>query len=695
MQWEQWQQHVLLLVVRHACSTVSPFLPRLQAIVPSLLPSLFSGSFLLFWRELDFAQQFSLQNQLSTLAGVSPPPAVTVLLLCLQLTLLQLTPVFTVSPFPLPLTLPAGIRLALSRKLDAIGLWLLDLVPRENRICVLSDGITILRRLKLPRRANGLLDWARREFPAEEEACVIAMGDWRELLKCLNSRGEQSEEDRKHLTAVNFHLGEFDEVLRLAGVSSDEEFHQYEVCARLCKGEPFSLRDDTHELGVSLPENPSILQRERFFYFSIAQFLAVYQRNDVKTAVQILGNAHRILLEDYQAQLHFAQLQTLPQQSFLPVLNELRLILRYPERIPAVIEYMDTLETKPKNLREFEREAKLVRRVIAITKPKPRETEPSLLDLKRKFRRVEDLFSRGDHKTAEKALEELEGAIGLQKKKSKENLELLELNELIANCFHLRLNWCAPTFTSSSFPSFLESMQKRLHAVPRSSSVFPVFRSMETLFHRINHPALSDERVKLHVDCLLETLTILPQPSSLEHLNLLHHLLHCISIHPKLSAVLSERILSLPYLLWLPVLPVLLHTLLLLSNSAPGSPSSELFVSLITHILIHPLIAKRSVLTLLQNSFSSLPLSIQTVLKTRYPRLLNDAMVFNEEIQKICHNKFCKLYSLIHQSETLDEAKFVSILESPSIVLFFPILFSPSEQFRCVYHKPIFQLQSR
>ena len=669
MQWEQWEQHVLLLVVRHVCRDVSPFLPRLHAIVPSLLPSLFSGSFLLFWLQLDSSRQLSLQSRLSYLAGVSPPPAATVLLLCLQLSLLHLTPVSLISPVSLPLTLPAGIRLALSRKLDTIGLQLLDALPRENRIGVLSDAITILRRLKLPRRANGLLAWAKRSFPAEEEACVIAMGDWREIRDSLNSRGELSEDERKYLTAVNFHLGEFDEVLRLAGVSSGEEFHQYEVCARLCKGEPYSPRDALHGPGVSLPDDATILQRERFFFYSIAQFLACLRRADTRTAASLLRDAHRVLLVDYQAQLHSTQLQALPRPNFPPVLNEIRRVLQHPERIPAVVEFLDTLETRPAELRRFDREARLLRRIIAVLRPRPRESEPSLLDLKRRFCRVEELFSRGEKETAVKGLEELEKAIGsFERKKSVENLELLELKELSADCFHLRLNWCAPDLNAEGFPAFLESMKKRLHAVPRTSSVFPVFRSMETLFHRINLPSVPDEQVKLHVDFLLETLALVPQPSSLEHLNLLHHLLHCISIHPKLAPCLAERILSLPYLLWLPLLPVLLQTMLFLSNSAPRSPLGELLVSLITHILIHPHITKRSVLTLLQNPFTSLPVSIQVLLKTRYPRLLSDALVFTEEIQKVCHNKFCKLYSLIHQSKTLDEAKFASILDSPSNV---------------------------
>lgn len=660
---------MLLLVVRHVCREVSAFLPRLHAVVPSLLPSLFSGSFLLFWLDLAFSRQLSLQSRLSYLAGVSPPPAATTLLLCLQLSLLQLTPVSLFSTIALPLTLPAGIRLALRGKRDAIGLQLLDALPRENRIGVLADAITILRRLKLPRRANGLLDWAKRSFPAEEEACVIAMGDWREIRDSLNSRGELTEEERRYLTAVNFHLGEFDEVLRLAGVSTDEEFHQYKVCARLCKGEPDFPRDDLPGPGVSLPDHPTILQRERFFYYSIAQFLAALRRADTQSAVSLIGNAHRVLLADYQAQLHSTQLQSLPQPNFVPTLNEVRLLLHHPERIPAVSHYLDTLETKPAGLRRFDREARIMRRIIAVLRPKPRENGMSLLDLKRRFRRVEELFSRGEKEPAVSGLEELEKAIGqFERKKSVENLELLELNELSANCFHLRLNWCAPDFTSECFPAFLESMKKRLHAVPRTSSVFPVFRSMETLFHRSNLPSIPNEQVKLHVDFLLETLAIVPQPSSLEHLNLLHHLLHCIYIHPDLASFISERILSLPYLLWLPLLPVLLHTMLFLSNSAPRSPLGELFVSLITHILIHPLITKRSVLTLLQHPFTSLPLSIQVLLKTRYPRLLSDALVFNEEIQKVCHNKFCKLYSLIHQSTTLDEAKFASILESPSNV---------------------------
>ena len=78
IQWKWWQEQFSLIVVHHVCSLFATNLPLLQRIIPSLLPSLFSGSFVLFWMDLSDSQRVSIQTRLSQLAEVSLFPSVTV-----------------------------------------------------------------------------------------------------------------------------------------------------------------------------------------------------------------------------------------------------------------------------------------------------------------------------------------------------------------------------------------------------------------------------------------------------------------------------------------------------------------------------------------------------------------------------------------------------------------------------------------
>ena len=623
--------------------------------------------------DLSDSQRISIQTHLSQLAEVSFLPSVTVLLLTLQLSLLQLTPFSLLSPISLPLTLPAVVRLAFSRKLDFVALQLFDVLPRENCAAILPVAIGMLRRLHDSHRAEGLLRWMGEKYPTEEEACVLAMGDWKRVEQYLKSHDLNTEEKVKRLVSIEFHLGAYDEVLRLAGVSSDEELRQYAICARLCKGESTWMHDDIQQSIIQLTDCHDSFQRERFFFFSLAQlFYSLHSSN--RSHALIIGQHTRMeLLEDYQNQLHSTHLQTLPQQSFIPLIHMVVWAVTENSKIPMILEWMEKKE-KQSEIPSIRRDINLVKHMITTIIEKQQEDYEAHDDLRAIYEHVKELFSNGEKGKAMEMLEELEIEIREAYSRTTGNLELLDLNELNVDCFHLHINWCVPDVTSESFPLFLSCALNRLQLLPRASTLFPVFRSMESLFHRFESPSLDETMIACHVDILIESLTYLPQSSSLDHLCLLHHLLYCISLHQQYSLLFVKRIASIPLLLWLPVLPVLLQYLLSIVGKSKFSSLDQLYIELVTHLLTHPYLAKKSILSLLVNSLEALPCSIQTLLKGKYPQLLHDTIVFKTEIERISGNKYCQLYSLFHGNETPDETQFTSILDSPSNVIYFESL---------------------